>query len=91
MTLPLYPIKSTLIAVDGDSLTENSLTQPTSGSVVMSANAMLSYTPASNFNGSDSFNYTVTDGQGGTIQAPNVRGAAQVFSLDLAFGTYKLQ
>jgi len=26
-----------------------------------------------------------------TIGAPNVRGAAQVFSLDLAFGTYTLQ
>ncbi len=26
-----------------------------------------------------------------TIQAPNVRGAAQVFNSDLAFGTYPLQ
>ena len=26
-----------------------------------------------------------------TIQAPNVQGAAQVFSPDLAFGTYPLQ
>jgi len=54
---------------DGDKLTVNSLTQPTNGSVVMIANEMLNYMPANNFNGSDSFNYTVSDGQGGTDTA----------------------
>ena len=51
---------------DGDTLTVNSLTQPVYGSVAMNADETLSYMPASNFNGSDSFNYTVVDGQGGT-------------------------
>ena len=54
---------------DGDSLTVDSVTQPTNGSVVINADERLSYTPASNFNGSDSFDYTVADGQGGTDTA----------------------
>ena len=54
---------------DGDVLTVNDLTQPANGSVAMNADETLSYMPASNFNGSDSFNYTVADGQGGTDTA----------------------
>ena len=54
---------------DGDSLTVDSVTQPTNGSVVINADETLSYTPASNFIGNDSFNYTVDDGQGGTDTA----------------------
>ena len=50
---------------DGDTLTVDSLTQPTNGTVVMNADETVSYTPASNFNGSDSFSYTVEDGNGG--------------------------
>ena len=55
--------------VDGDTLTVDSVTQPTNGSVVINADETVSYTPANNFNGSDSFSYTVADGQGGTDTA----------------------
>ena len=54
---------------DGDTLAVDSVTQPTNGSVVINADETVSYTPASNFNGSDSFGYTVSDGQGGTEAA----------------------
>ena len=54
---------------DGDTLTVASLTQPTSGSVLINADETVSYTPVSNFNGNDSFSYTVADGQGGTDTA----------------------
>ena len=55
--------------VDGDTLTVNSVTQPTNGSVLINADGTVSYTPASNFNGSDSFSYTVADGQEATDPA----------------------
>ena len=51
--------------VDGDSLVVSSLTQPLNGSVVRNANETVAYTPASSFNGSDSFSYTTSDGNGG--------------------------
>ena len=54
---------------DGDTLTVDSVTQPTNGTVVINADETVSYTPASNFSGSDSFSYTVADGQGGTDTA----------------------
>ena len=37
-------------------------TQPAHGSLVQNADGSYSYTPAANFNGADSFTYTVTDG-----------------------------
>ncbi len=55
---------------DGDTLTVASVTQPTNGSVVINSEAQtVTYTPASNFAGTDSFSYTVTDGKGGTDTA----------------------
>ena len=36
------------------------------GSVTMNSDGSFNYTPAANFNGTDSFQYTVSDGQGGT-------------------------
>ncbi len=55
--------------LDGDTLTVESVTQPTNGSVVINADQTVTYSPTSNFNGSDSFSYTVADGQGGTDSA----------------------
>ncbi len=54
---------------DGDTLTVASVTPPTNGSVLINVDQTVSYTPASNFNGSDSFTYTVIDGQGGSATA----------------------
>ncbi len=50
----------------GDTLSVQSFTQPNNGSVVNSGNGTFTYTPALNFNGIDSFDYTVSDGNGGT-------------------------
>ena len=55
-----------LIATDVDN-TSASLqfviqTQPTHGSLVKNADGSYSYTPTANYNGADSFTYTVTDG-----------------------------
>ena len=47
--------------VDGDGLTVQSVTQPVNGSVVNNGTDV-TYTPDADFNGTDSFTYTVTDG-----------------------------
>jgi VCBS repeat-containing protein len=54
--------------VDGDTLTVYSVTQGTNGSVANNG-SYVTYTPALGFNGTDSFNYTVGDGSGGTDTA----------------------
>ena len=53
--------------IDGDFLTISAITQGTNGSVVIDAvSGNPIYTPNADFNGSDSFTYTISDGQGGT-------------------------
>lgn len=54
--------------VDGDSLTVQSVTQGANGSVSTNGTTV-TYTPAADYNGSDSFTYTVSDGNGGTDTA----------------------
>lgn len=54
---------------DGDSLTVVSVTQGANGAVGINFDNSLVYTPNINFNGNDSFNYTISDGQGGTDTA----------------------
>ena len=52
--------------VDGDALTVNAITnQPANGAVVINADNTITYTPNANFNGQDTFEYQVTDGNGG--------------------------
>ena len=48
----------------GETLTVTAVTQGTSGSVTFTATGV-SYTPNANFFGSDSFTYTISDGNGG--------------------------
>ncbi|CAA6819149.1 MAG: internalin, putative [uncultured Sulfurovum sp.] len=48
--------------VDGDALSVDSFVQPTNGTVIQNADGTLKYTPDANFNGTDTFEYTVTDG-----------------------------
>jgi hypothetical protein len=53
--------------VDGGSLVITSVTQPANGSVIRNAgNTAVIYTPNANFNGTNSFGYTVSDGNGGS-------------------------
>lgn len=48
---------------DGDTLTISSLTQGSKGSVTINTNGHLEYTPAKSFKSTDSFSYTVSDGE----------------------------
>ncbi|MES1240141.1 MAG: Ig-like domain-containing protein [Acidobacteriota bacterium] len=54
---------------DGNALTITAVTQGSKGSVTINAGAHVIYTPVLNANGSDSFTYTISDGQGGTDTA----------------------
>ncbi|MCP5098571.1 MAG: tandem-95 repeat protein [Chloroflexi bacterium] len=53
---------------DGDSLTIDSVTDPANGTVVNNGTDV-TYTPDADFNGSDSFAYTISDGNGGSDTA----------------------
>ena len=56
--------------VDGDTLTVTAVTQGAHGSVAITGGgAGVSYTPAANFFGSDSFTYTIGDGHGNSDTA----------------------
>ncbi len=70
---PLVISAASLLAndadVDLDTLTISSATQPTHGTLVNNGNGTYTYTPAANYEGSDAFTYTVSDGNGGTDTA----------------------
>ena len=53
---------------DGDPLTVTTASAGR-GTVVVNADGRLTYTPAANFNGTDTISYTISDGQGGTSTA----------------------
>ncbi|MCA9172704.1 MAG: tandem-95 repeat protein, partial [Planctomycetales bacterium] len=48
--------------VDGDTLTAALATGPSNGSVTVNGDGSFTYTPDANFNGTDTFTYTVSDG-----------------------------
>lgn len=50
---------------DNDALVVSDITQGAHGSVVINIDSTVTYTPELNYNGSDSFTYIVSDGQGG--------------------------
>src|SRR5437773_1987809 len=52
----------------GETLAVTATTQGAHGSVTFTATSV-SYTPAANYNGADSFTYTIGDGNGGTATA----------------------
>lgn len=54
---------------DGDTLTYSLETQASNGTVVVAADGAYIYTPDLNFNGTDSFQFTVDDGTGGSSTA----------------------
>ncbi|WP_159675646.1 Ig-like domain-containing protein, partial [Andreprevotia sp. IGB-42] len=62
------PISGTLTATDadGDALSFTKATDPAHGNVTVDAAGNWTYTPASNYNGADSFTVTVSDGKGGS-------------------------
>jgi len=54
---------------DEDTLVVASVTQGTNGTVSINADDTVTYTPDADYNGGDSFTYTVSDGQGGADTA----------------------
>jgi hypothetical protein len=57
--------------IEGDTLTVNTtpVSGPSNGELILNADGTFTYTPNNNFNGTDSFVYEVSDGNGGTAQA----------------------
>jgi VCBS repeat-containing protein len=51
---------------DGDPLTATLVAGPTNGTLTLNADGSFSYTPSANFNGSDSFTYSASDGTSST-------------------------
>ncbi|CAB5102353.1 hypothetical protein D3OALGB2SA_1914 [Olavius algarvensis associated proteobacterium Delta 3] len=60
-----YNVLANDVDIDGDTLILSSVTQGTNGDVNFNADNTLTYTPNSNFCDTDSFEYTVRDGNGG--------------------------
>jgi hypothetical protein len=54
---------------DNDPLTVTGATVPAHGAAVVNANSTITYTPAAGYSGPDSFNYSISDGRGGTASA----------------------
>ena len=54
---------------DGDSLSYSQLTNPAHGTVDFNSDGTFTYTPADDFFGTDSFDYTITDADGATSTA----------------------
>ena len=52
--------------VDGDAVTYAKAGDPAHGTVTIGTDGSYTYTPAADYNGPDSFSYTVKDGQGGS-------------------------
>ena len=52
--------------VDLDTLSIASFTQPANGTLIDNGDGTFTYSPTADFNGADSFSYTVSDGNGGT-------------------------
>jgi VCBS repeat-containing protein len=63
------PVLANDTDADNDTLTVSAWTQGQHGSVSLNNDGTLKYTPDANYNGSDSFSYTISDGQGGIASA----------------------
>lgn len=55
--------------IDGDLLTVTGAANPANGTVTINANNSITYTPNAGFSGGDSFDYSISDGNGGTSSA----------------------
>src|SRR6185503_5121255 len=54
---------------DGGTLSVASVTMPAHGTATVNGDGTVTYAPAANYNGADSFTYTISDGQGGSATA----------------------
>ena len=55
--------------LDGDTLVISGVSNPTNGSVVLNNNGTVTFTPDAGFHGTATFEYTISDGNGGTDTA----------------------
>jgi hypothetical protein len=55
--------------LDGDPLVITAIVNPMHGTAVLSANGIITYTPAANFHGTDAFQYFISDEHGGSATA----------------------
>jgi VCBS repeat-containing protein len=69
LTFPSSDLKSNDSDVDGDSLSVTSVGAASHGTTNLANDGTVTYTPATNYNGPDSFTYTVSDGNGGSATA----------------------
>ncbi|WP_083968654.1 Ig-like domain-containing protein [Hyalangium minutum] len=68
-TTPLDVLANDTAAPDqGETISVSAVTQPANATVVLTG-GMVNFTPASNFSGTTSFSYTLSDGSGGTDTA----------------------
>ncbi|MEC8554359.1 MAG: Ig-like domain-containing protein [Planctomycetota bacterium] len=58
--------------IDGDSLSVSSATNPSNGTATVNNDGTITYSPAAGFFGSDSFNYTISDGAATDTATVNV-------------------
>ncbi|MSU57437.1 MAG: tandem-95 repeat protein [Pedosphaera sp.] len=63
LNIPVAGILTNDTDIDGDALTALLVANVTSGTLNLNANGSFSYTPSTNFNGSDFFTYRARDGQ----------------------------
>ena len=63
------PFNDTLTGsdIDGDTLTFTKASDPGHGTVVVNPNGTYTYTPTTGYDGPDSFTFTVSDGNGGSV------------------------
>ena len=69
--------------VDGDALTVTAVTQPANGTASTNGTTV-TYTPAANFAGTNSFSYTISDGHGGSATATVTVTVQAGVDLDIA-------
>ena len=62
LTRPAPGVLANDTDVDGATLTAVLVTGPAHGTLALNADGSFTYTPAANFNGSDSFTYQASDG-----------------------------
>ncbi|WP_420464453.1 retention module-containing protein, partial [Panacagrimonas sp.] len=68
-TAVIVPVLGNDTDPENDPLTVTAVSQGSNGTVVLNPNGTVTYTPNPNFNGTDSFQYAISDGNGGTDTA----------------------
>lgn len=64
--------------IDGDALNVSAVSTPDHGTTEVTAQGTIRYTPDANFHGTDSFTYTISDGNGKTATATVVLSVAPI-------------